>query len=68
MKKYHIVWNKSRTEGFITDDEDDAEYASSGMRCGVGVSCIAEAMRETYCDDDEDEELPAQTIELEIKP
>jgi len=70
-KQYHIVWNAQKTEGYITDNEDDATYASSGMVCGVGASTIAEAMREAYAQDedsfdDTEEELPTQTVTIEV--
>lgn len=68
-KRYHIVWNERKTEGYITDDEGDATYAQSGMRINAGVSTLAEALREQYADDDGDDnciELPAQTVTLEV--
>jgi hypothetical protein len=68
-KRYHIVWNERKTEGYITDDENDATYAQSGMQISAGVSTLAEALRESYADDDGDDngiELPAQTVTLEV--
>jgi len=32
MTKYWIVWNESKSEGFITDDEGDAKAAKTGKR------------------------------------
>jgi hypothetical protein len=70
-KQYHIVWNKRKTEGYITDDENDATYAQSGIQISVsaGMSTLAEALRESYAYDDGDDngiELPAQTVILEV--
>lgn len=71
-KQYHIVWNESKTEGYITDDADDAEFASVGWRAKASCSTLAQAMRESYAnDDDEDDddgpvELPTDTITLEV--
>lgn len=31
MTKYWIVWNKERTEGFVTDDEMDANVAAGSI-------------------------------------
>lgn len=66
MKTYHIVWNESRTEGYITDDADDATLAATGFQAVPAVSTLALAMREQYADgeDDQDTELPMQTIQL----
>ncbi len=66
MGKYYIVWNERRTEGFITDCPEDAEYASSGFQQTGGVSSLAFALRETYLDPEEEEsgELPMQEVDL----
>jgi len=70
MKKklYNIVWNETKTEGFITDDADDAQFAIDGFRASFAVSSVAEAFREAYAYDDEEIELPLQVIELDVEP
>ena len=67
-KQYHIVWNAKKSEGYITDSEDDAEFAHSGFQACNSCSTLATAMRETYADgeDDTDTELPAQTVTIEF--
>lgn len=46
-QSYFIVWNAGRTEGFVTDDEDDATEASSGRQGNV-TSTLGEAFFEAY--------------------
>lgn len=63
-KKYFIVWNATRSEGFITDDEDDAHYTSTGISNSFGITTVGEAFRESYADDEDGEELEVQEVEL----
>lgn len=63
-KRYHIVWNSRKTEGFITDDDADAEFARSGTQMSGCLSTLADAFRDCY--GDEDEEQPAQTVTIEV--
>ena len=67
-KQYHIVWNSTKTEGYITDSEDDAEFARSGFQANFSSSTLALAMREAYADgeDDDETELPAQSVTIEV--
>lgn len=66
-KEYFIVWNETKSEGFITSNENDAEFARSGFQGSMAVSSLAGAMRDTYAhEDDEDTELPAQTVTLDV--
>ncbi len=60
--KYHIVWNETRTEGFITQDRDDADYTATGISSSFGVSTIGDAFREAYAE--YGEELEIQEIEI----
>ena len=63
--KYYIVWNPTRTEGFITTDAGDADYVRSGWRDGMAVSTAGEAFREAYCDEDDDStELPMTELNV----
>lgn len=61
-RKRFIVWGGA--EGYVTDDEDDAEFARCGFRATASTSVIAEAMREGYADgaDDEETELHCETV------
>lgn len=71
-KHYYIVWNESKTEGYITDDEDDAEFARVGWLAKASCSTLAQAMRETYANDDDEEdddgpvELPTGAVTIEV--
>lgn len=65
-KKYYIVWNAAKNEGFITDDEGDAVYTATGVSGLFGVPPIGDAFRESYADDEDGEELELQEIELPI--
>lgn len=55
MPKYFIVWNSTRTEGFITDDKRDADAAMSGrpyLDNGLIVqSATGEEFHERYAED-----------------
>lgn len=64
-KRYHIVWNQRKTEGFITNDATDARAVSDGSWSGVN-STVGEAFREAYADDDNGEELPMQEVVIEV--
>ena len=48
-RKYYIAWNEERTEGFITNEEQDAIEAISGewgqVRSAMGLDFF-----ECYCD------------------
>ncbi len=49
-KKFYIVWNEARNEGFITDDEFDASLCARGeIRSG---STVGIAFSEAYDDDE----------------
>ena len=64
-KKFHIVWNETKTEGFITDDADDARFASTGeMSGGFGVSTIGEAFQDCYGGGDK--ALTVQEVEIAV--
>lgn len=63
-KKFYIVWNPAKNEGFITDDRKDALFASEGIS-RHGNPTLGEALRECYAEDD-DEALPMQEIEIEV--
>ena len=63
-KKYFIVWNDTRSEGFITDDEDDANYTATGISNSFGVTTVGSAFRETYADDKDGVELEVEEIEI----
>lgn len=65
-KKFYIVWNPTKTEGYITDDKQDAKFTSDGMAGRYGNPTIGEAFRESYADDDTGELLPMQEIEIEV--
>jgi len=65
-RTFHIVLNPAKNEGFITDDKDDALFASENIRASAGNSLIAEALREGYVEADEDAALPMIEVELEV--
>ncbi len=71
-RTYYIVWNPSKSEGYITNDVNDATFAATGdARQCFGTPTVGEAFREAYCDDEDEEavalhEFPTQTIELEV--
>ena len=64
-KQFFIVWNQSRTEGFITDDKPDAMFVSEGISLRTGNPLVGEAFRECYCEDEADG-LLMQEVELEV--
>lgn len=59
MTKYYIVWNSSKTEGFITNNPFDSEACYMGELGGV-ASTVGEHFFECYCED----ELHQQIVEL----
>lgn len=71
-KEYHIVWNKSKTEGFITDDLDDAELVVQGheavekaMERGMAIPTAGASFAECYGYEPEDaKSLTLQTVAL----
>lgn len=44
--KYWVVINKNAGEGVLFDDEDDANYAHTGVSSSFGVSTLADNFRE----------------------
>ncbi len=65
MKTIFIVWNPAKNEGFVTDDQEDANYCSTGDDSACfGHSSVAEAFRESYADEG-DEEFEMQTLEID---
>ncbi|WP_019658952.1 hypothetical protein [Stenotrophomonas hibiscicola] len=64
MTTYYIVWNKGRTEGYITNDLGDADYAATGFTGSFSTSSAAEGFRVAYADDPEDE---FEIEEIEIR-
>lgn len=65
MTHHYIVWSPKRTEGFVTNDADDAEYVRCGFRAGMAVSTAGQAFREAYLDEDDDStELPMTEINM----
>ena len=67
MGKFYIVWNPRRTEGFVTNDPDDALVASTGERLKLGTSAVGECFYETYSDDAEPGDFEFEIQELEIE-
>lgn len=63
--RYYIVWNPTRTEGFITNDAGDAEYARTGFQEEMAVSTAGQAFRDAYCEEDDDStELPMTELNV----
>lgn len=52
MTKYFIAWNEDKTEGFITDDEDDAQQACSAENKNGAWAALGLAFFETYGEQD----------------
>lgn len=63
MTQYHIVWNADRSEGFITNDENDA-IAAAGNRRVNGESALGADFRDHY--DDQKRAIQAVTIHPEL--
>lgn len=66
MSKFWIVWNPAKNEGFITNDEDDATFVSTGDWSSLGVSVVSDAFRETY-GEHSDDDLPMQEVDLSVR-
>lgn len=49
-KTYYIVFNKSRTEGVIFDDEKDAKHAAGIKRVRQLYSSLADHFEEAYAE------------------
>lgn len=47
--RHYIVWNKHRTEGYVTDDYSDAVHASGGRKSPM-PSTSADHWREYQAD------------------
>ena len=65
-KKFFIVWNQTKTEGYITDDKRDAQFTSDGTPGRYGNPTVGEAFRESYAEDADGKVLPMQEIEIEV--
>lgn len=65
-KKFYIVWNQARNEGFITDEMEDAEFVATGDQSGFGVPTAGEAFREAYADGPDDD-LYIQEVMIEVR-
>lgn len=65
MKKYFIGWNADKTEGFITDDHNDAKSATTGKpHRALGypaVSTAGQVFFEAYA---YDQKLKIEEVEL----
>jgi len=59
-RRFYIVWNEGRTEGFITDDADDAKQALRG-RFRNPSSALGNAFFDCYSDDD----IGLQALDIE---
>lgn len=68
MDKFYIVWNPTKTEGFITNDPNDAVNASTGDRLTAGVSRVGECFYEVYSDDAGAGEFEFEIQEVELEP
>lgn len=57
-REFYIVWDASRTEGYITAREDEAQYAAGLIDgdhvMGLGVSTLADDFRTANEDRQED--------------
>ena len=59
MKTYYIVWNEGKSEGFVTDDVEDAKQVKS-KRFRNPYTTAGAAFKECY----EDDKLSLQEIEI----
>lgn len=59
-RKFYIVWNEARNEGYVTDDYSDALYTQTGDQQTFYTPSLGDAMRECY----DDEDLVLEEIEL----
>ena len=64
-KKFYIVWNLNKNEGFITDSKEDAAFTADGISPRFGNPVVGESFRDCYIDD-ADDGLPMQEIEIEV--
>jgi len=64
--KYIIIWNKERTEGYITNDADDADTAHYGFRNKMGTTAVGERMHEAYTEDGDEPDYPFIRDEVEL--
>ena len=67
-KRYYIVWNESKTEGYITDSEADADFAQSGVQGEYAHPALAWAMRDIYAAAEREKsmELITQVVSIEV--
>jgi hypothetical protein len=69
-RKYWIVWNADRSEGFITDDRAAALNADQNtgeyVERTIGVSALGEAFSEYYREDDEAIHFAPEIEEVEL--
>lgn len=49
-RQFYIVWNEAKNEGFITDDENDANACCHRRRRALS-STVGDAFAEAYEDD-----------------
>lgn len=70
-KEYFVVWNRDKSEGFITDDEWAAKNAHAGEQLyrerDMGQSSIGQNFGDTYRDDEEDIEKAPEIQRIEIE-
>lgn len=66
QKKFYIVLNPAKNEGYVTDNKDDALFASENIRPAGGNSLLAETLREAYVEADEEAALPMIEVEIEV--
>ena len=67
-KKYYIVWNSLRTEGYVTDCIEDAEYVATGIHPGIAVPAAGMGFRDAYaeCDYDDPDEFEIHPINIDF--
>jgi len=64
MRTVFIVWNENQTEGFVTDDRQDAYDASTGQRRD-GQSSVGMDFWDTYGTDlDEGDTLVVEEVQV----
>jgi hypothetical protein len=64
-KTAYIVWNAGRSEGFVTEEYDDAWQASTGHFNAIR-STLGEAFHEAYPDEIEDSGEAREIEEIEV--
>lgn len=65
-KKYYIVWNDDKSEGFVTDNEVEAHNVSTGDDWWTGTpgsSALGEYFRDCYYDEGDDD-FEIEEVEL----